>query len=121
MEKFVAWFIDTAKWVAVCAIMVSILLAMFILLPPARAEDNFIDVIGNVVVDEIKQVNEAWIIPVETKYGIICFYSDNPEWEGEVYLLLLGKDMEIIDAFMINTLEAPFGEFSFFILTDYSI
>lgn len=117
MEKFVAWVIDTAKWVAVCALVVSILLAMFVLLPPARAEDGFIDAIGEVVEEGISQIEPGiWLIPVNCEgVGIIYFYADNPSWEGEVYLLLFGKDLEVIDAFMVRTLEAPFGEFSFFL------
>ena len=124
MEKFVAWCIDTAKWVAVCTLMVSVLLAMFIFLPPARAENDFVDAIGKVLVDEEidgvlysieKYDSETWIIPVETKFGVIRFYADNPNWEGKVYLLLFGEDLEVIDAFMVNDLEAPFGELSIFL------
>lgn len=39
-EKVIAWTKDTAKWVLVCALVVAAFLAMFILLPPAHAEEE---------------------------------------------------------------------------------
>lgn len=39
-EKVIVWAKDTAKWALVCALVVAVFLAMFILLPPAHAEEE---------------------------------------------------------------------------------
>lgn len=110
--------------VLIIAFAMAIILALPILAIAENIDaEDFIDAIGKVLVDEEidgvlytieKYDPETWIIPVKTEYGIVHFYADNPAWEGDVYLLLFGEDLEVIDAFMVNELEAPFGEFSFF-------
>ena len=110
-------------------VYIVIVVTILIFAISARTETEFIDAIGEVLVDEeingvlyaIEEVEyNLWLIPVKTEYGIIRFYSDIPEWEGRVYLLLFGEDYEVIDAFMIETLEAPFGELSFFYFYEHS-
>lgn len=46
-EKIVAWVKDTCKWALVCGLVVATFFAMFILLPPAKAEEaEFYDIVA---------------------------------------------------------------------------
>ena len=103
---------------AVELLLMVVLVTMFFV-SIAYGEEDFVDVVGDVIEEplvidnveyEVKEVETGiWIIPVDTEYGIICFYSDCPI-QGRVYMLCFGEDFEVIDVIVFDELEKPFRE-----------
>lgn len=109
MKKFVAFII--------VAYLVAFSIPLTLSAIALAEENDFVELIG--YVHAVEQVEpDLWLIHVDcrnAKLGFILFYADSPEWSGKTYLLLFGKDHEVIDAFMVSDLEEPFGASSFFI------
>ena len=98
MEKFVAWCIDTLKWVAVCALCVAILIAMLFFSMPAKAEENIETI---VVEDYIVTVDNGCLIVIINYNGeLVSLYWDNI-LDTSRPLVITMYNFEVIDAFYL--------------------
>ena len=85
-EKVVVWLKDTAKWAAICIVVVTIVLAMVYFSMPAKAEELEEDQYYKVVfIDEIEEVNNRLLIHGDDADHIWDWYEEYP-FEDEEFI-----------------------------------
>lgn len=78
-EKAINWIKDTAKWMLICTITVAIFLAMFVLLPPAKADTS--EFYYKVVfIDEIEDYNnKEYLLHTDDLDHLWDYWEDKKE------------------------------------------
>ena len=93
-EKVVAWLKDTAKWTAICVVVVTIVLAMVYFSMPARAEELEEDQYYRVVfIDEIEEVNNRLLIHGDDADHIWDWYEEYPSENEEFISFEFDKEL----------------------------
>ena len=89
-KAVIGWLLDTLKWVAACALVVTILLAAMVLLPPARAEYQQ----GEAVVVGF-DLRDGLVILVERGDNFTAWYAQMDQYnalEGENIILQIDPE-----------------------------
>ena len=93
-EKVVAWLKDTAKWTAICVVVVTIVLAMVYFSMPARAEELEEDLYYRVVfIDEVEELDGYLLLHGDDADHIWDWYEEYPSEDEEFISFEFDKEL----------------------------